>query len=331
MTQNRDPHRSPAEQPHASFIIPTFNEHQNLFRCLDSIRRQSYPHDLIDIVIADARSTDGTLELIEQWRGENEIPVTVLTNDRKVAEFGKAIALREAQGDLLCLLDCDEELVQPDALAAYVQAFEIYPDIIGVEPHFLKVPGGSIVNNYLAVTHYTDPMGETIAHQPQVVDTHESQGKVYRKLHLHPGYGCMLFLRREFVEPYLERDQFHEGTILPDLVINGHDKMSMIDGYGVYHHHIKSLGQFVRKRMKIGSKFMTRHKTTKNWVDYTGRSMAMAALLNLLVLPQLCRSIVKTVQSRQPLWLLHAPMCFLSTITYMLVFMRVKLTRAKAW
>ena len=118
---------------------------------------------------------------------------------------------------------------------------------------------------------------------------------------------------------------------MPDLVLKGHDKMCMIDGYGVYHHHVDSLGQFVRKRMKIGSKFMTRRKTTKNWVDYTGKSMEMAAFLNLLILPQLIRSIVKAVQQREALWLLHAPMCFLSTVTYILLFIQIKLTRKKAW
>jgi glycosyltransferase involved in cell wall biosynthesis len=316
---------------YASFVVPTFNESANVLRCLNSIEAQTYPHSLIEIIIADAHSTDNTVALIEEWQRTHDIPVTILNNDRKVAEFGKAIALREAKGDLLCLLDCDEELVQPDALEAYVKAFEVFPDVIGVEPHFLKVPGGSIVNNYLAVTHYTDPMGETIARKPWVVESQVVDGKTYRKMQIPPGYGCMLFLRREYVEPYLQGEQFHEGTILPDLVLKGHNNMCMIDGYGVYHHHIKSLGEFVRKRMKIGSKFMTRRKTTKNWVDYTGKSMEVAALLNLLVLPQLCRSVWKAIKHREILWLLHAPMCFLSTVTYILLFIQIKLTRKKAW
>ena len=188
----------------ASFIIPTFNEETNVVRCLDSIASQTYPHHLIEIVLADAHSTDNTVALIEVWRQDHDISVTILTNERKVAEFGKVIALREAKGDLLCLLDCDEELVQPDALGSYVRAFDIFPDLIGVEPHFLKIPGGSVVNNYLAITHYTDPMGETIAQRPRVIETKTVEGKTYRKLHLYLGYGCMLFLRREFVAPYLD-------------------------------------------------------------------------------------------------------------------------------
>jgi len=314
-----------------SFIIPTFNEQKNIHRCLNSIGKQTYPHKNIDIIIADGHSTDSTLALIDDWNDNNDIPVRIVHNDKVIAEFGKAAALRVAEGDLLCLLDCDEELVQEDALSSYVRAFDVFPDITGVEPHFLKIPGGPILNNYLAVTHYTDPLGESLAIKPHVVDTKTVDGKVFRKLEFGTAYGCMLFLKRDAVAPFLDRDQFHEGTIMPELSLSGANKMCMIDGYGVWHHHVESLADFMRKRSKIATKFMTRSKEGKTWVNYARRSMCFAAVLNLTLLYQIVYSCTKAAKHREPLWLLHPPMCFLTTLSYTINWLRIKATGRKAW
>ena len=314
-----------------SIIVPTLNEEKNVLRCLNSIGRQSYPHSSIEIIIADAGSTDRTLESIRQWADAGDIPVRVIPNEKKVAEFGKALALKEARGDLLCLLDCDEEIVQEDALASYVKAFEVFPDIVGVEPHFLKVPGGSVLNNYLAVTHYTDPLGESIAIRPRAVDTKTVDGKTFRKLEFGTAYGCMLFLTRDAVTPFLDREQFHEGTIMPELALSGTNKMCMIDGYGVWHHHVESLRDFMRKRAKIATKFMTRSRQGKTWVDYARRSIWFAAILNLTVVYQIVYSVTKAARQREPLWLLHAPMCFITTLLYAWNWIRIKVTGRKAW
>ncbi|MCK5849672.1 MAG: glycosyltransferase [Kiritimatiellae bacterium] len=314
-----------------SLIIPTLNEEENILRCLNSIGKQTYPHNNIEILIADAGSTDNTLALLEKWKKENNITLHLIHNEKLIAEFGKAKAIRAAKGDIFCLLDCDEELVQSDALDCYVKAFHIFPDIVGVEPYFLKIPGGSIINNYMAVTHYTDPMGETIAVRPHIVETKENDGKTYRKLEFGQAYGCMLFLKREHVEPFMNEDQFHEGSIMPKLASQNHNKMCMIDGYGVRHHHVTSLQSFLRKRWKIALKFTTRSNRTKTWVSYTPKNLYLHAFLNLTLVYELARSILKAIKHKEPLWLYHSPMCFLSTATYIISLVYIKLSGRRAW
>lgn len=51
------------EQPSISVIIPTLNAAAVLEGCLRSIAVQDYPKDLVEIIVADGGSTDGTLEI----------------------------------------------------------------------------------------------------------------------------------------------------------------------------------------------------------------------------------------------------------------------------
>jgi chlorobactene glucosyltransferase len=48
------------DPPNISLIVPARNEGQNLQRCLDSLLRQDYPQDRLNIIVVDDNSTDDT-------------------------------------------------------------------------------------------------------------------------------------------------------------------------------------------------------------------------------------------------------------------------------
>ncbi|MBL7085732.1 MAG: glycosyltransferase [Candidatus Cloacimonetes bacterium] len=48
--------------PKVSVVIPTYNSERTLGMCLESIRKQGYPRNKIEIIIGDGGSTDRTLE-----------------------------------------------------------------------------------------------------------------------------------------------------------------------------------------------------------------------------------------------------------------------------
>ena len=55
--------------PKVSFLIPTLNAEGILENCLQSIRRQDYPQDLIEIVVADGGSADATRPAGRPYQG----------------------------------------------------------------------------------------------------------------------------------------------------------------------------------------------------------------------------------------------------------------------
>jgi glycosyltransferase involved in cell wall biosynthesis len=314
-----------------SIIVPCRNEERNAVRCLDAIARQNYPHAALEVLVADGRSTDDTRAIVERWRASHDLDVRIVDNPRIVAEFGNAEALKQAAGEIVYLMGMDEEMAQPDMIEAMVAALDRFPDVVGSEQEFLPIPGGNWVNNYLAAIHINDPVARDLVAQPVELDRVKEAGRTYRKFRFSPGYPAKLFFRRAALAPFVGQDTFEEGQAMLRLALDGKNLLATVDGYGVYHHNIASLRQYLRKRAKIALKHGTRTRERKTWVHYTGRSLALVAFAHLTFVWPLAVSLVRAVRYRQPLWLLHAPIGFLTAWVYALSHVRNRLTGRRAW
>ena len=73
--------------PSVSVLIPTLNAARTLDRCLTSIVEQDYPKELVEIIVADGGSNDGTQELAASFGAE------VIENRLTTEEAGTAAAL----------------------------------------------------------------------------------------------------------------------------------------------------------------------------------------------------------------------------------------------
>lgn len=81
-----------------SVVLATYNEEENLPRCLDSVK------DLADeIVIVDGTSKDNTVEIAKDYKAK----VTVTTNPSNF-HINKQKAIDKATGDWILQLDADE-------------------------------------------------------------------------------------------------------------------------------------------------------------------------------------------------------------------------------
>jgi biofilm PGA synthesis N-glycosyltransferase PgaC len=59
--------KDPSYRPKVAIIIPTYNEVEFIRKKLDDIYAQNYPRELVEVIIADSGSGDGTLEAIKEW------------------------------------------------------------------------------------------------------------------------------------------------------------------------------------------------------------------------------------------------------------------------
>jgi glycosyltransferase involved in cell wall biosynthesis len=62
---NQMPDTTNRTLPKISVIIPTYNEERYVGQCIQSVRRQNYPADLVEIIVVDNGSTDDTLAICE--------------------------------------------------------------------------------------------------------------------------------------------------------------------------------------------------------------------------------------------------------------------------
>ena len=96
-----------------TIFTPTFNRAHTLQRVYTSLARQTYRD--FEWLVMDDGSTDNTSQLIETWKGESNFPI----RSYKQENMGKHVAfnrgVEHAEGELLLVLDSDDECV-PHAL-----------------------------------------------------------------------------------------------------------------------------------------------------------------------------------------------------------------------
>lgn len=141
-----------------SIIIPVFNSMRTLKLCLDSIVMQDYDKGLLEIIFADGGSTDGTIELIKQYKNNMQIDISLYDNPLRTAEAGKAVGVKKAKYKIVGLIDSDNILPNGQWLKKMVEPFK-YEDIIASEPiSYTYRKKDSVVNRYCALIGMNDPM-----------------------------------------------------------------------------------------------------------------------------------------------------------------------------
>ena len=92
-----------------SLIIPTYQEEKYIGRCLDSILRNDYPFDNVEILIIDGMSTDRTREIIAENYLEKYPFIKIIDNPSRTVGYGMNTGLEKASGELLIRCDAHSE------------------------------------------------------------------------------------------------------------------------------------------------------------------------------------------------------------------------------
>jgi cellulose synthase/poly-beta-1,6-N-acetylglucosamine synthase-like glycosyltransferase len=96
-----------------SVIIPARNEENNIATCLESLAAQDYPKDLLEIIVSDDHSTDGTAGIVSRYANtginllelKKEITNAPGSSGSKKAAISAAI--KKSTGTLIITTDAD--------------------------------------------------------------------------------------------------------------------------------------------------------------------------------------------------------------------------------
>jgi cellulose synthase/poly-beta-1,6-N-acetylglucosamine synthase-like glycosyltransferase len=92
------------QEPFVSIIIPTYNEENNIERCLESLRKMDYSN--YEVILSDGGSIDRTVELAEPYVdklvADNEVPEGWIGKN-----WGCYLGFQEAEGSVLLFTDAD--------------------------------------------------------------------------------------------------------------------------------------------------------------------------------------------------------------------------------
>lgn len=119
-----------------SVIIPTYNAAEHVTACLQSLVRQNYPAELLEILLIDDCSEDSTLLVVEQFAAQHKINLNFipLTQNNGPGTARNA-GLAQASLDWVLFLDSDDELLSDslNTLDKFIQAAEQQTELIGFD------------------------------------------------------------------------------------------------------------------------------------------------------------------------------------------------------
>jgi succinoglycan biosynthesis protein ExoA len=134
--------------PFLSVMMPVRNEANHIAATLGMLLAQDYPRDRFEILVADGRSTDATRDIVQAMATPN---VRLLDNPGQLSSAGRNVALREARGEIVVLVDGHCDLGGPHYLREIAAAFQRSgADCVG-RPQPLDVQGASDLQRAIAL------------------------------------------------------------------------------------------------------------------------------------------------------------------------------------
>lgn len=315
--------------PTISILIPTLNAGKVLDICLESIRKQSYPSEKIEIIIADGGSTDNTLDIAKKYGAK------IYKNPLKTGEAGKAVALKYAKGELIALIDSDNILPQNDWFNKMVAPFE-NKDIFGSEPlEYTWRKEDGYITRYCALIGMNDPLCLFLGNYDRInlisnkwteipLETKDKNGWLEVELPkgVLPTIGANgTILRKSIFNDIEVGDYLVDIDIIYNLVQKGKNKFAKVK-IGIVHLYCGSnLGTFARKQKRRIKDFLFLKKEkvrTYPWNKTNKKGLVKFVIYCLTVLPLFAQMIKGYLRKRDRAWLFHPVACWITLYIYSL-------------
>jgi glycosyltransferase involved in cell wall biosynthesis len=317
------------ELPSISIVIPTYNSERTLAQCLESITKQDYPGEKIEIIIIDGGSKDKTLQIAEGF-GVNKI----LRNPLRTGEAGKALGVDAANNDIIALIDSDNVLNGKEWLKVMVEPFK-NPDVVGSEPLFYTYrKQDSFITRYCALLGMNDPVCLYLGNYDRysyvtgkwtelLVKARDAGNYLLLELDAKniPTVGANGFLIRTKVLKKGDRMHAHylfDVDVVHQSVKMGQNRFAKVK-IGIIHLFANDIETFLRKtyRRIRDYLFYEKHKMRNYPWRHLSRVRKMKfALYTLLLIPIVKDSVKGYKKVPDIAWLFHPLACWLTLFTY---------------
>ncbi len=113
-----------------SIVIPCRNEKSYIALCLDSLINNDYPNDLIEIIVIDGESNDGTQEILKQYETNYHF-IKVISNPHKITPVALNLGIKNATKEYILIVSAHS--AYPDnyitTLMKYIS--DLKADVVG--------------------------------------------------------------------------------------------------------------------------------------------------------------------------------------------------------
>lgn len=230
-----------------SLLLPTLNEAWRLPAILDSIRRQRYPNECVELLVADGGSTDETVAIAQSYGAR------VFHNPIRRAEPGAGMLLEKATGDVAMWLAADNVFAGAEFLAEMARPFAD-PQIFAAFPRLVSTEQDGGTTRYFNA--FTDPFNHF------VYGGATSPASYHRTYHVRrraPGYVVYDFaagprplvaLAQGFTLrlPYRKPPGTDEDDLVPvEMLLDSGREIAIVESALLEHHTVGGIGDALRK------------------------------------------------------------------------------------
>lgn len=92
------------QPPFVSVVIPALDEAGHIADSLASVVAQTYPHDRMEVIVADGGSTDMTRDIVAEWSARHPF-IRLIDNPARIQAAGLNRAIQASRGDVIARLD----------------------------------------------------------------------------------------------------------------------------------------------------------------------------------------------------------------------------------
>lgn len=312
--------------PSISVIMPTLNAGRVIEGALSSIVSQDYPKELVEIIIADAGSTDDTLKIAKKFGA------SVVVNPRRTGEAGKAEALKAAKNEIVALIDSDNILPVKEWFKKMVEPFADR-SIVGSEPiKYTWRKEDGYITRYSALMGMNDPLCMFLGNYDRYnfitkrwtglpVEVEDKRGYLKIKLNqiIFPTMGANGFMvRREALLKHFAGKYFFDIDIIYDLVKDPAVRFAKVK-VGVVHLYCDTARTFFKKQLRRIRDYQ--YFSKEGLRKYPWQALSKVGLLKFivycfLVFPLFGQALIGYWRAPDWAWAFHPLACEITFLTY---------------
>jgi glycosyltransferase involved in cell wall biosynthesis len=319
--------------PAVSAVIPTFENSATLPAALESLAAQDYEGD-VEILCIDGGSSDATVAIARSHGA------TIVENPMRNEEEGRALGLEAAKGELVLLLDADNELPSPGWLTRLVAGLDAAGDVVSADCLFHEWRATDPpLTRLCAMLGGTDPLAIDLGWADRYA-THldrwtgmevevEERGDGVLVVRIDPDrpppMGSNGFLVRR--EPMLETRYrpFVHSDVVGDLAAAGWRFARAPEG--IVHHYAPTLRIYARKARRRAQRTVAGEPRQRRGLRVPRGRVLIRAAWGMTLVGPIAAAIRGYRAKRDPAWALLPALYVITTVTYAVETLRAALRR----
>lgn len=318
-----------------SIVSCTYNSYLPLFKeVLQALKEQNYPKSLVEHIVMDSGSTNGTIELAKKYGCKVHINPELKEEEQVRASLG----FKMAKGDIILILQSDNLVTSKDWLRRMVQPFlENNKVFCTYTAHYSYKKNMSATTRYGALIGANDPlispffldkiekipMTTERYNKGEIIEENKSYYVVkFSKDNFPPlGDNGQMVLRSTMEKVNKDPKEYLHLDAFAQMFDLGYDTCGVVKS-SVIHVITSDIIRFISRRIQLKERFFDKRRERRKYLIYDSSSkkdrinLIKYIFYSITILPTLFQSIRGFLKIRDSAWFLHPVICFLMLIAY---------------